>query len=507
MEKMNHLNDYMAVNMLINSPKPEKGESWPGYLLRLSEANQIQGINGIARVLNTTIEKLIISDPKQTMDQLGISIPQVAQPVVAYKERKQIYLASRGSAIRSKVCSKCIRESSQVRISANWDRIFQTYCLSHRIFLLENCPCCSEPISYKRKKVDTCDCGYQFRNAPAQAIDLDLDGFSLACSLKAKYLIDARTFEMSDDVDMNCLVFCKKILALLHSNTDSLRHTKLIGDGCISLNELREVNLYFQNWPDNFTKFAENFVYSKNLTTHFLLRKNNKDDADSLPNIRLALKKYNTEKRKFHRPKSLTKTLKKDKYEQYSGIKDLILSAGISYDVAKFWIKKGWLGDVGIEQKEDGRLYYKICKQRIQKAIYICKSTSSTQNMSQSIGMHDQALRYLVKVKVLTSIQYGHANWNYRVHPSEVFNLAQKIVDVAILRNEFETRRLKLDEAMVRLGRCVPQLLKPFVEDVCSGSLKISKDTLASVEMNQITILYHDYLRWRGLAVEQYANS
>lgn len=491
--------------MLINSPKPEKGESWPGYLLRLSEANHLQGIAGLSKVLSTPVERLIISDPKKILELLGMPIPQDVQPDVEYKERKRIYFASHGRALQTKVCSKCIGESSQVRMSANWDRVFQTYCVNHRIFLLENCPSCLTPISYGRKKIDRCDCGYQYQNAPTQAIDLDLDGFSLACSLKSKYSKNAATFERSDDVDLNCLVFCKKIFAFRNSNVNMMERARLVGDAYISLNELREINLLFQNWPINFNKFVEEYVYSKKLSPMLLMR--NKSGMNSLPIIRLTLKRYANEKRKFPRPKLLTKTLQNEKNEQHAGIKHLILSAGISYDVAKFWIEKGWLGKVEIIQNEDGRIRYKICKQQIQKAIHICKATSSTQNMSKSIGIDDQALRYLVKAKVLTSIQYGPAHWNYRIHPSEVFNLAQKIIDIAILRNEFETRRLKLDEAVVRLGIRAPQLLKPFVEDVCSGNLTISKDTLASVEMNQITVLYDDYLRWRGRAAEKYADS
>lgn len=75
-----------------------------------------------------------------------------------------------------KVCPACLREADYYR--RYWDLLPFTSCPAHGVVLIDSCPGCGRRLSWVRKKVSVCRCGYDWRtNRPATA---DADGLEVS---------------------------------------------------------------------------------------------------------------------------------------------------------------------------------------------------------------------------------------------------------------------------------------------------------------------------------------
>jgi hypothetical protein len=70
-----------------------------------------------------------------------------------------------------KICPACIRDFNYVK--AVWDFSLVTCCPLHNCMLINICPSCCKRISWFRKKVAICRCGYDFRNSVLTTINQD----------------------------------------------------------------------------------------------------------------------------------------------------------------------------------------------------------------------------------------------------------------------------------------------------------------------------------------------
>lgn len=67
------------------------------------------------------------------------------------------------------ICPLCISECGYMKRS--WDHLFVTACSKHDVKLLTSCPDCLSPISWNRKNLNQCDCGYDYTNSKLISTD------------------------------------------------------------------------------------------------------------------------------------------------------------------------------------------------------------------------------------------------------------------------------------------------------------------------------------------------
>ena len=164
-------------------PKPEKGESFIGYLVRLTELNgydtpswilslagidymdlqwtfsfvfgKSKGLEELARITDNTVDDL---------KELVYPPTTSSQGKIADHEYDFFGASLNRSIIRPhqpKICPKCLAEFGYCFLI--WDCSLVTACPTHQCLLLDKCPKCRRQIRAIRKSVSTCACGCDWR--------------------------------------------------------------------------------------------------------------------------------------------------------------------------------------------------------------------------------------------------------------------------------------------------------------------------------------------------------
>ena len=79
-------------------------------------------------------------------------------------------------------CPYCLREEEYFR--KEWRLTFSTACIKHRVFLLDKCPECGEPLTIQKWRTDKFHfhcwkCGFEFRNAEAEEVPKESKGIEV----------------------------------------------------------------------------------------------------------------------------------------------------------------------------------------------------------------------------------------------------------------------------------------------------------------------------------------
>lgn len=153
---------------LFMRPHPIPGESWVGYLLRISAANHFKSLSVIASVCQyASINQLICDDPRKVLRWLGIQVTDTSGWVPYTLPRTRTFRKARlNKSIqqwKSRVCPLCLnKDKEQPYVRSHWDWSMQIYCPTHNVRLLEQCRSCNTPIDLRRNQVKHCDCGADF---------------------------------------------------------------------------------------------------------------------------------------------------------------------------------------------------------------------------------------------------------------------------------------------------------------------------------------------------------
>lgn len=483
--------------MVILRPKPYPGESWPGYLLRLAEVNCLGGIPALSRLLNVLPSQLVISSPQVAIDQLFRSNPPSLFDTPVAQAAKRIFMGTNGRSLQSRLCPKCLAEDEVPFVRARWERVFELSCLVHGIFLEDHCPVCAAPVTILRQAIDRCKCGTRFSGISGREFNLDSRAFFAALNLTEIYASPPATFAMPMRAELDALVLCKRMLWLGSDSTASMRVNALKGDAMFTRFSMQSILRWFSNWPVNFEEFVFTQINRRKKPACVLLLPRPLYQAPSLLGIRKALDAVDRRRRTGRRSGIKTPAVTRASSGSYVGIRYLIDTTGCSYDVAKYWIDRGWLGEVTTSDRPGGQTLYRIEKQAADKAISIVKSTAAFKEMALAIGVDQRALRYLVKAKVFHSVRYGPAPWNVRLIAREVLVFSQSVLNAAISSRASPVDRILLGQAICRLGKNSPELLKPFVRDVLAGRLQVGHFHTRAIEMNQVTVRLPEFLAWR----------
>jgi hypothetical protein len=159
---------------LLRTPVPYSGESFLGYLLRLTEENSYDSLRWILELAGLKVypDQGRWADLWRSHPRLSL-LREVTGLSEAEMESLRETLAP-GCLVRwktPKVCPSCLREKSWCRKA--WDVLPFTVCPLHRVTLIDSCPHCHRAISWARKSVSVCRCGYDWRRISQPVINGD----------------------------------------------------------------------------------------------------------------------------------------------------------------------------------------------------------------------------------------------------------------------------------------------------------------------------------------------
>lgn len=160
------------------TPRPFEDESFPGYLLRLSEVNGYRAPNRLAWRINAGERRNKMHTGFTSLDLASVTghAPSVFEGLVRRdangpKERQAVGVIDRSRAGRSlkapMICALCIRANGYIhRI---WDVAYVTACPVHHTSGVEVCASCGATLGWLRRRLGECDCGAEFTSAPGVA--------------------------------------------------------------------------------------------------------------------------------------------------------------------------------------------------------------------------------------------------------------------------------------------------------------------------------------------------
>lgn len=484
---------------LLLRPKPIPGESWPGYLLRLAEANTYQGTARLAKGLGKTLNGIFTAAPAEVLQMLEIALPEnAAQPLTnVCRRRPSLFLA--GRPVNAKVCAQCLHEMDIPYLKSDWDRAFAFRCREHGILLVEACHSCGIPLTYLRNHVANCNCGFRLSHTPTMQPEAFIYRILDVLHLRANYGDATPTFGCSEEQELaaQCLLrWLTQLNARLYGGKGTIGKRS---QAYVSLDEVRKVSHWFDDWPKAFIRHVVKVQIGTRYTARSVVFGNSGIDPLRFPKIAEALDAHVLNRRTTPRPKGTigleTATLKS---KEFVDMHFVMVATGCSGYVVRQWLSKGWLGDVRTSQLNRSFMQYRISREAASKAIQLIRSTASAQELAKTIGMKVGRLRDLARYGVLHGLPCGKAEWNKRLVPEEVFQLTTRLLAATKRGMYWDEPRILLEAAILRLVKRHSGLIASFIEAVLNRQIptRVFLDKHPT-RLDQISLKVADFVCWR----------
>jgi hypothetical protein len=161
-------------------------ESGNGYALRMVAANHLEFCD-LTRALCTIGHRYLpFSAASRVAYWFGADPVSVARAFPhSYRSRGHLVAQLMGNEFhrpyhirvcRPQVCGMCLQQHTWARLI--WDVSLVTCCPQHKVRLVDRCPSCNRALRWRRPDVESCLCGYNFRDAAGVQATADEIWFS-----------------------------------------------------------------------------------------------------------------------------------------------------------------------------------------------------------------------------------------------------------------------------------------------------------------------------------------
>jgi len=167
---------------LVVRAKPHDGESYLGFVLRLTELNAYEATMWVRELAGIpvplpigTLISRIEADLPRLARLIGYDVTDfrclLYEPIV-YNYDAPVLGSSHPPHVlrlrRPKLCPKCLQEQNYCR--KLWDYTAATACPTHNVLLVDECRTCHRRITWARKRVSICRCSSDFREAEVSKV-------------------------------------------------------------------------------------------------------------------------------------------------------------------------------------------------------------------------------------------------------------------------------------------------------------------------------------------------
>lgn len=281
-----------AGGSLLIRTRPQKDESYFGFLIRVAELNAYDTpyrIIQAARLRSTTLtgpqcESNSEVDLGPLADLCGLEINDLKKlvPTPVDEPRALSILGHTFSRSlinlrRPRVCPKCLRESNYCRLQ--WEFKAVTACPIHQIMLLDECNACGKQLRWGRKNVSLCDCGADWREAQSTPLPEHETSLSRLAYQWFGFLPPVQ--DNSEDNPLYGLDFpnIHEALLLVASQQERLfvdtNGNRIFGGKTSREIHYQLVNAFsvFESWPGNFHLFLDQVrILNKSSKRHLTLQ-------------------------------------------------------------------------------------------------------------------------------------------------------------------------------------------------------------------------------------------
>ncbi len=162
------------MNLVPDRPFPiresiARGESGHGYVMRMAEANLLNGLSAVKAMLGKTrFAVLDAGDARQIAYWFGADVDHLALALgrMGTGEEPDVYELGGTTFTRSyflnrgqpRVCVSCLQETGRSKLA--WEVSANCACPAHGILLTAACPNCSAALRWDRPSIAQCRCGW-----------------------------------------------------------------------------------------------------------------------------------------------------------------------------------------------------------------------------------------------------------------------------------------------------------------------------------------------------------
>lgn len=435
-----------------------EGESWPGYLLRFSNSNELQGIDRLAAMLRLTPKMMLASSPHEICKLLGVSVmaPAYDSPVGKVRINRLARLADARRSLYGRLCPRCIEPGGLGHIPAIWDIAVNMRCPSHRTFLLDRCPSCECPISYRRKELKQCDCGFRYWEAQTQTQTPALLAAEDVLKVADLRTEGMKTFAVETDKGLAAQRFLRRILkASIPELLDAdLRKPGHFPARIFTHAEFNQISDWFTAWPSSFIDKLE-AIHQQFRTLGRMDRSRGLLRRSGYPEIEQLVKSS--------RPEILAnnRSLRQMRFAWSEGahgarVVDVLTCSkltGVNEYLIKRWVKLGWLGDVTLSKMPNGRTKYEIGYEEVMAVVGFLSRTSTPKLVSQELGLSYGAIRVMMDHGVFKYVDISGAVLGRRLNTAQTVEFADSILKQVKLEPDRGESWISLSSALECLGK------------------------------------------------------
>lgn len=149
---------------LVFRSKPLPSEGLNGYLLRLAEGNGYDDIGFLCG--NQDISR------QQLMQWLGLQNSRLLNGLAPQLNSSRKAYIKPWNDKTSRYCPECLNESAAWH--REWESTYITACPTHGYRLIDRCSVCGKQLTWKRKKLMSCDCGALLKAEPVAATSAEV---------------------------------------------------------------------------------------------------------------------------------------------------------------------------------------------------------------------------------------------------------------------------------------------------------------------------------------------
>lgn len=489
---------FLGERKLLIKPSPEPGESWPGYLLRIATLNHLErGLVDLAKLIGAHPQALIASDPEVVLCKLGIRSGVASSRGLVEVKTGSVPLRNASRSTMARICPECLRESTNKHVRADWDFALQVQCRTHRTLLIDKCPSCLSPISHLRHKLLRCNCGVEWVSLSSKTGDHDIHHVYELLGLQDRDDDLPPTFGASSHAEVLAFRLCRRLLLLQEAvSQESKKRRPRETVAFMSAEELMKVRQVLSGWPHKLYHLLDSYRSMFGSSPIRWIVDKNLPNSKLPIQIRSALAQWAIDIRRTIKPGKKSLALVQRSDTEHVGIGYVLVATGCSYKTARYWIDCGRLGQYQASKQSGGRLRFQLDKKYVQRAVQISKSSSSVGEMAANLGTTRAVLRQFVRAGLLYAIPYGRATYNFRLHPSEVYSLANRILSCARLRRELFEEHLIFSSAMARFSERQPVAIERFINALIQGTISLSKVSPHVVALDELLVERASLERW-----------
>lgn len=482
MSKYGKLEQQVRKPLLLFRPLPRDGQCRQDYLMHLAEVNGFSDLKMLSRrtTLSVTDLKLLEMDVLQGL--LNGSIAKAQNPNTDSLKPGATKILNRGLGHKGRICPECCEHGLPVPPTVNQPLTLS--CLLHGWMLLSKCPCCEKQITYLRKNINFCDCGFDFRTAPR----------ILAPEWVNQFYDAFAPWKLSDSGNSSCEIFKIErktmvlISQLLQWNCDEPVDMQY-KIAFITSNYFGALEKLLVPWPSALKGRLASLVeykYKSEKFGDFI-----KETKYLSPTIQKLILEIDEERRRKN-------SLLTDKE------KEIFVSVNIVRKALKLDINavSNLYNSSYIKSRKsikyNGREYRYVDRLSFNKLKNILDTTISIHELSEMLDCPSLYARTLIKCGFLTATFIPFKPRTPRVSLKEIEKFLSKFRRAVIVRNNLNHNYVMLtDIPPINAGKCPAKRWKSLFSDIVGGKVQLFRNNESEIRLSSLFILNSDAAKYQ----------